>query len=207
MCFYYSVVQKKNKVTLSARRPWCQDKGGPLAASCLQQWYGQRMRGLDWKPCRPHLPRDPQSIWGPAGTQPGNLPRAKKCEERMPTAWEFYLSYLSKEFQACDQRRRNRKCVLALEFVHVCECGFEEFHLFTLTQKSWGVYTYFTNIIMLFHPCSLVARTSAKHTHRKYLSNSLIVCQTCADWSVLTVRVWGSRGSYSHWKNAAFWFG
>lgn len=40
--------------------------------------------------------------------------------ERMPKAWESHLSYFSNEFQVCDPRRSNRKCVCD---VCVCEWG------------------------------------------------------------------------------------
>lgn len=51
--------------------------------------------------------------------------------ERMPKAWESHLSYFSNEFQVCDPRRSNRKCVCVM-----CAYANEELNL--LNGRSSG---------------------------------------------------------------------
>ena len=43
------ITQWFREVTLPALKPCAKIKEGPLAVSCPQQWYEQRMKGPDWK--------------------------------------------------------------------------------------------------------------------------------------------------------------
>lgn len=99
-------------------KPCARTAEGPLTVSWPQQWYEQQVKAPDWKQFRFHLSRSPQDR--SAGNQPGWLPWLIKCQrkrmERMPKAWESRRSYFSKEFQVCDPRSSNRKCVCVCEW-------------------------------------------------------------------------------------------